>query len=1003
MDKENTIVWSDRQEGFTTFLSYSPDTACSINNRHISFKNGLPWIHNCPTVNRNSFYNDDIEPTTVTLVVNDEPSVSKSLKTVSIEGEGDWDVEVSSNIESVVIDLANIDYWTIDVIYSVGDMVQNADKVWRSTQDNNKNRLPGGAGNDSWAEVLSSSIPETRTIAGTIDSSEFVTKEGKKHAYIRGIKKSPENIDIQASNIFGVGVGEFTSQDAIPNIGVEADDFVPDPSKSLGIDGDASFINRVINLGAAIEIGDSYGFQYNEIDEDSGIDLNGTASFNIQRIDSAVALSVSSGAFRLATNDNIYHSAVTKDSATDKYYLYVGDPTNSKSDTGVSYIVNNVDGTQVYSTNGVDFVEQSTLPFFNSGIVTIKELTSQEYNDLIDLADTTIGSYYLLRDSHFQYFNSQSFPMITTAQYRAVLVEEDNNDILYFGLPFGTDINVDDRISLRFSSDVYENLQVTFRGTTSVLPGGMAVGVSIPSSSLTDLEEVGTMVPGVENNVYFGTGFTLFQSATIPRNAFGERYEAYLADGLEAKYLYVTLPDSTIYPNTWTDGESVSAAISTPLDTVRVNNAILLNETSNSVLGGHALRLSITQDEADALKTIGARANPDDLTNYFFESHEVQIYDGNDVPTTGRGVTFKASLDDEGRFVLSVPDGVSYSDGDTVSLSIGSVRLNGLTVAHSDYEATDITGGDAILINLTPSQISSVFSLGTLVASKAYFIPNDVLIFKLSAVPLVRRGVAVGGITSPVIMSVDDKIDSIQLIFLIEEEASVNVGDDLSIKAWRLGYRNGSPVKSPTQIDPIQIENLTAVRVGNNNLFPESAVTVNLTQAQADLLSPIAILERESNPFIFDEDGDDITDHTGDELEDGGEDFLYRYYLPVQIEIFQQPNVPFDKVTIAGELSEYISVEDELMYYSPSSTSQDGFGETAQRAGVIRDIVNNEVEFRIGNNPNPQDGSYFFAVKDAVSENKGIKGHFHEVTLRSGDNDLAELYAVNTNLAPSSQ
>ena len=90
--KDTTVSFDERVDGWTSFKSYVPENACSLNSMYYSFKNGDLFSHNNNT--RNKFYdvstnqNDttkDYETSIVTML-NDAPSTIKQFKTLNYEG-----------------------------------------------------------------------------------------------------------------------------------------------------------------------------------------------------------------------------------------------------------------------------------------------------------------------------------------------------------------------------------------------------------------------------------------------------------------------------------------------------------------------------------------------------------------------------------------------------------------------------------------------------------------------------------------------------------------------------------------------------------------------------------------------------------------------------------------------------------------------------------------------------------------------------------------------------
>ncbi len=97
LDKDYTTASFDEGvQGWTSFLSFKPTFTTSLNSSFYSFYGGKPWKHYQNTVNvDNNFgsfygtvYNSD-----VTLILNSQPSVIKSFKTINYEGATGWELQ----------------------------------------------------------------------------------------------------------------------------------------------------------------------------------------------------------------------------------------------------------------------------------------------------------------------------------------------------------------------------------------------------------------------------------------------------------------------------------------------------------------------------------------------------------------------------------------------------------------------------------------------------------------------------------------------------------------------------------------------------------------------------------------------------------------------------------------------------------------------------------------------------------------------------------------------
>lgn len=150
-----TIIWDEKVGGFTSFQTYVPDFALSLNNRYYSFKRGRIWLHNSTDTPRNTFY-DGTRPSMIEVVFNDEPSTIKDFRTLGYEGTGDWDVTISTDQESTVTDFE--------------------------------------------------AFPVERTVSGSVNSGEFVTREGKHFSNILGQTEDVSNLSLERISVQGLGL-----------------------------------------------------------------------------------------------------------------------------------------------------------------------------------------------------------------------------------------------------------------------------------------------------------------------------------------------------------------------------------------------------------------------------------------------------------------------------------------------------------------------------------------------------------------------------------------------------------------------------------------------------------------------------------------------------------------------------------------------------------------------------------------------------------------------------
>jgi len=81
-----TVTFKEDVKGWVSFKSFTPENAISCANEYYTFKDGNIWKHHDEFVNRNTFYDQDLVPSTLEVVFNEVPGSVKSFKTVNYEG-----------------------------------------------------------------------------------------------------------------------------------------------------------------------------------------------------------------------------------------------------------------------------------------------------------------------------------------------------------------------------------------------------------------------------------------------------------------------------------------------------------------------------------------------------------------------------------------------------------------------------------------------------------------------------------------------------------------------------------------------------------------------------------------------------------------------------------------------------------------------------------------------------------------------------------------------------
>lgn len=140
----NTLTYDESGKGWTSFHSFVPDWMQKLNNRFFTVKNGQLFLHNDEDNSvRNNFYGVQY-PTTVKAVVNEFPSEIKFAKTIMVEANKAFDVDIKSYLNDETV-----------------------------------------------------SITQT-----TLEATDFLDKEGLQHAFFR---QNEITTDLSAKNAYGLG------------------------------------------------------------------------------------------------------------------------------------------------------------------------------------------------------------------------------------------------------------------------------------------------------------------------------------------------------------------------------------------------------------------------------------------------------------------------------------------------------------------------------------------------------------------------------------------------------------------------------------------------------------------------------------------------------------------------------------------------------------------------------------------------------------------------------
>ena len=85
-----TLCFDERPKGWTSFFTYSPDQIFSLRNKYYTTRDNKLYQHYSESVSRGNFYGNRT-PSSITLVLNPNPTISKNFKAIAYEGSNGWE------------------------------------------------------------------------------------------------------------------------------------------------------------------------------------------------------------------------------------------------------------------------------------------------------------------------------------------------------------------------------------------------------------------------------------------------------------------------------------------------------------------------------------------------------------------------------------------------------------------------------------------------------------------------------------------------------------------------------------------------------------------------------------------------------------------------------------------------------------------------------------------------------------------------------------------------
>ena len=96
MPENYTLTYSETVKGWPSFYSYFPEMIKGMNQYLYTFKGGNLYRHNTGST-RNQYYGENY-PSTVTSVFNQEPTTVKVFKTIELESDDRWSIDLVTDL-----------------------------------------------------------------------------------------------------------------------------------------------------------------------------------------------------------------------------------------------------------------------------------------------------------------------------------------------------------------------------------------------------------------------------------------------------------------------------------------------------------------------------------------------------------------------------------------------------------------------------------------------------------------------------------------------------------------------------------------------------------------------------------------------------------------------------------------------------------------------------------------------------------------------------------------
>ena len=168
-----TVSFKEDVKGWVSFKSFVPENAISCANEYYTFKSGKVYKHHDEDQDRNTFYNNALVPTSITVVLNEAPGTIKDFYTINYEGSQGFMNQ-------------NTNYNTFDKNSWDGTFNSSGEPNYTSVTSNITASQTSGYNLQSLNSETGWFVNKIETDKEEGSIKEFVEKEGKWFNYIKG-------------------------------------------------------------------------------------------------------------------------------------------------------------------------------------------------------------------------------------------------------------------------------------------------------------------------------------------------------------------------------------------------------------------------------------------------------------------------------------------------------------------------------------------------------------------------------------------------------------------------------------------------------------------------------------------------------------------------------------------------------------------------------------------------------------------------------------------------